>query len=507
MMAMMLLPGGLLSLVAQAAPSSAAQHLAVASSDTQSSGELSYQTVASDAFNKTWGRTDKLVASSQVNRTWMWGPQPNTGEINEPYQESPGGQRTVEYFDKSRMEITNPDSDPNSIWYVTNGLLAKELITGQMQVGDSSFEQRSAAQINVAGDANDPNGPTYATFNTLMGYGAIPNGWIITQTVDRTGTVAADTSLSSYGVSAIDVGAPTKHNVASVFWDFMNSSGPVYQNGQTVTDKLFQNAFYATGYPLTEAYWTHVLVGGVSKLVLVQVFERRVLTYTPSNPDGWKVEAGNVGQHYYAWRYGALSSLTEPSADRIITDPVSGVMVVKDELDVMLDIASPQDLIQRVAAATGGTLIGSIADLRIYQLRYSGNSVSRLDEIQSQIQAIPGVTAVDKMWLSGTTTKTPNDPKFDQQWGLEYINAPAAWDTTTGKSSVRVGILDGGFDTQQEDLKPNITMVETYSDARASAENDTDRGHGTHVAGIACARGNNGVGISGVAWDCSLELF
>jgi hypothetical protein len=41
-------------------------------------------------------------------------------------------------------------------------------------------------------------------------------------------------------------------------------------------------------------------------VVLVQVFERRVLTYTPSNPDGWKVEAGNVGQHYYTWRYQQL---------------------------------------------------------------------------------------------------------------------------------------------------------------------------------------------------------
>ncbi len=87
------------------------------------------------------------------------------------------------------MEITHPDGDPNSIWYVTNGLLAEELITGRMQVGDSSFEQRSPADVNIAGDANDPNGPTYATFNPLMGYGAIPSGWKITQTVDRAGTV------------------------------------------------------------------------------------------------------------------------------------------------------------------------------------------------------------------------------------------------------------------------------------------------------------------------------
>ena len=173
-----------------------------------------------------------------------------------------------------------------------------------MQLGDNTFVQLSPAQVNVAGDLNDPNGPTYAGFNPLLSYGAIPNGWTITQTVDRAGTVSNDSSLTSYDVTAVDVGAPTSHNVASVFWDFMNSSGPVAQNGQTTDGKLFPNPFYATGYPLTEAYWTHVLVGGVSKLVLVQVFERRVLTYTPDNPDGWKVEAGNVGLQYYQWRYG-----------------------------------------------------------------------------------------------------------------------------------------------------------------------------------------------------------
>ena len=55
---------------------------------------------------------------------------------------------------------------------------------------------------------------------------------------------------------------------------------------------------------ISESYWTRVKVSGVERDVLVQLYERRVLTYTPSNPDGWKVEMGNVGQHYYPWRYG-----------------------------------------------------------------------------------------------------------------------------------------------------------------------------------------------------------
>src|SRR5579884_4147054 len=267
---------------------------------------------ANSAFERTWQRTDEPVAQLKVSRTWMWGPSPNTGALSEPYVEAPGGQRTVQYFDKSRMEDNSYRA--SAPWDVTNGLLAEELITGRMQFGDTLFRQFAPAQVNVAGDANDPNGPTYATFNPLMGYGAIPTGWIITQTVNRAGQVGNDPAASQYQVSALDVGAPTHHTVASVFWQFMNASGLVDDNGQYSTEALFLNPFYATGYPLTEAYWTTVLVGGVSKQVLVQVFERRVLTYTPSNPAGWQVEAGNVGQHYYSWRYQQLGNPgpTEP---------------------------------------------------------------------------------------------------------------------------------------------------------------------------------------------------
>jgi hypothetical protein len=91
----------------------------------------------------------------------------------------------------------------------------------------------------------------------------------------------------------------------------MNSSGLVYENGQYPSTTLFENAFFATGLPLTEAYWVYVPVGGTWQWVLVQCFERRCLTYTPGNPDGWRVEAGNIGQHYYGWRYGQLKDVDD----------------------------------------------------------------------------------------------------------------------------------------------------------------------------------------------------
>jgi len=294
-------------------------------------------------FGNTWAHDDQPVGAGRVNRTWMWGPSADGAPLVEAYAQSPNDQRKVQYFDKTRMEITHPNGDASSIWYVTNGLLAKELITGQMQTGDYTFETRLPARINVAGDASDPNGPTYATFNTLMSYGATPNGWTIVQTVDRSGNVGTDQNLENYGVTAIDVGSPTKHTVASVFWDFMNSSGTVYQNGNYVASKLFDNPFYATGYPLTEPYWTNVLVGGVQKQVLVQVFERRVLTYTPSNPDGWKVEAGNVGLHYYEWRYDKTTfpqSTTSNPPGNQSDSPYSNVNVIQDPAPTAMTIGS-----------------------------------------------------------------------------------------------------------------------------------------------------------------------
>lgn len=260
---------------------------------------------ANQHFQRTWARTDQPVQSGQVSRTWMWGPEGFTSAVQENYQEAPGGVRTVQYFDKSRMEITNPDADPNSIWYVTNGLLVMELITGQMQLGHSYFASYDPAAVNVAGDHDDPTGPTYETFGSLLDAPSASAGTTYTMRVDRDGNVANDPALANHNVTAAHhVLVPgIDHQVASVFWAFMNSTGPVYEQSSFTTAKLFEDPFYATGYPVTEPYWANVLVGGTPQDVLMQCFERRCLTFNPGNPAGWQVEAGNVGQHYHYWRY------------------------------------------------------------------------------------------------------------------------------------------------------------------------------------------------------------
>src|SRR3954451_11779341 len=92
---------------------------------------------ADPAFQNVWQRTDKLVADAKIARTWFWGPTAGK-EGKEKYAESPGGQRQVQYFDNSRMEINNPGGDKNSAFYVTNVLLTIELMSGRMRTGDST---------------------------------------------------------------------------------------------------------------------------------------------------------------------------------------------------------------------------------------------------------------------------------------------------------------------------------------------------------------------------------
>lgn len=270
-----------------------------------------------DAITRTWQRTDAPVAAGMVSRTWMWGPA-LTDETIETATDAPNGTRTVRYFEKTRMEIaTDPAADPSSIWYITNGLLAKELVTGQLQTGADTFEPRQPAQVNVAGDFDDPAAPTYASFQSHLADPPPVDGSTITQRIDRAGVVTDDPGLASYSITAAEhLTVPgIDHQVASVFWDFMRSSGRVYEDDRYRDAALFPNPYYATGYPITEPYWTNVRVGGTAKTVLVQVFERRVLTWTPDNPAGWQVEAGNVGSHYYQWRYGSAPPANAPQIE------------------------------------------------------------------------------------------------------------------------------------------------------------------------------------------------
>lgn len=242
-----------------------------------------------------WQASDGPVASGNAHRGWLWGPK-ILSITQEPFADSPGGVRTVYYFDKARMEITDPNADTSSPWYVTNGLLVRAMISGDIQVGKNSYIQGPAARVPVAGDLkNNSQSPTYAALQSVASIGAQIQdhreasqvGQPITALLHADGSVDPNGNPQSGGVTAGAYDNTLGHNVANVFVQWEQS--------------LSQPAINVLGYPLTDPYWIDATVGGKQKRILFQAFERRVLTYTPSNPAGWQVETGNVGLQYRQW--------------------------------------------------------------------------------------------------------------------------------------------------------------------------------------------------------------
>lgn len=122
------------------------------------------------------------------------------------------------------------------------------------------------------------------------------------------------------------------------------------------------------------------------------------------------------------------------------------------------------------------------------------------------------------------TTFTPDDSYFFQQWGLTQIGAEAAWDVEQGAVTMTVAVLDTGLDLDHPDLTGRLwhNPGEIPGDGLDNDNNgyvddvngwnwidgnnapQDDVGHGTHVAGIAAASGNNGLGVAGVDWNARI---
>jgi thermitase len=117
-----------------------------------------------------------------------------------------------------------------------------------------------------------------------------------------------------------------------------------------------------------------------------------------------------------------------------------------------------------------------------------------------------------------TVQETPNDPYFlnDSQWGMTKIGAPAAWDQVTGTYPITIAVVDTGVWGSHPDLAAK--MVDgwyRYDDGGGvivsgpipAGTNSDLLGHGTHVAGIAAASTNNGIGVAGVNWGAPIMPF
>src|SRR5262245_11991387 len=151
---------------------------------------------ATPAFQTVWQRYDLPVQQLQTTRSWTWGPTSIFAGF-EPYAETPGGQRQVQYFDKTRMEINNP----NNATQVTNGLLVREMVGGFIATGDAAVQPGVPATQVVAGDPVEVNpiAPLYSSFTfiaSLNNNNRAPNktGQTVNQSIDRNGVVGTQTA-------------------------------------------------------------------------------------------------------------------------------------------------------------------------------------------------------------------------------------------------------------------------------------------------------------------------
>jgi thermitase len=103
-----------------------------------------------------------------------------------------------------------------------------------------------------------------------------------------------------------------------------------------------------------------------------------------------------------------------------------------------------------------------------------------------------------------TKTVSPNDPAYDggDQWGLDKIEGPKAWGINTGSDQVIIAVIDSGVDLDHPDLQDKI--MAGWDFVNSDNQPDDDYGHGTHVAGIAAAATNNGLGVAGVSWGARI---
>ncbi|MFW5790567.1 MAG: S8 family peptidase [Bacillota bacterium] len=98
----------------------------------------------------------------------------------------------------------------------------------------------------------------------------------------------------------------------------------------------------------------------------------------------------------------------------------------------------------------------------------------------------------------------PNDDDFSKQWAASAIKLPQAWDQTTGSNNIRVAVLDTGIDYNHPELADFVDKNSSYNFIDDNDNVMDYHSHGTHVAGIISARGDNNTGTTGVMWESEL---
>ncbi|MCS7051544.1 MAG: hypothetical protein NZL87_08010, partial [Thermomicrobium sp.] len=185
---------------------------------------------------------------------------------------------------------------------MTQGRLAWELTTGQIVLGSDLSARRTPPELPIDGGAADERVPTYAALARL----------VATRANDRTGSdQLIDEWLTADGT--LHTGPPPALVRPSRFISVTGHNLPDVTVALFDRSPLGGSAWIAVfGYPISEPVWAYYRRGSTALPSLIQVFERRILVYTPALPTDQRFTVANTGRHYYRWRYGSDPSQPWP---------------------------------------------------------------------------------------------------------------------------------------------------------------------------------------------------
>ncbi|WNC14482.1 S8 family serine peptidase [Brevibacillus brevis] len=153
-------------------------------------------------------------------------------------------------------------------------------------------------------------------------------------------------------------------------------------------------------------------------------------------------------------------------------------------------------------AESGGASLSEQGDRHVLLRMNKGAE----DKTLESLAADPNVEYIEpniRMYAADTSI---DDEYYPEQWGLDQIQAPAAWDAASGDHDVVVAVLDTGVDYRHPDLAGRVDTKRDYDYVNDDNDARDDEGHGTHVAGIIAAKLDS-AGIAGVAGDRNVSIL
>lgn len=205
-----------------------------------------------------------------------------------------------------------------------------------------------------------------------------------------------------------------------------------------------------------------------------------------------------------------------------------------DEILVKFKDDVTENLINSTLMQVKGTLVKKFRLVPVLHIKVPANTVHQAVNF---LKGLSEVEYAEPNYLRYPNA-VPNDTRFTEMWGLNNtgqtggtidadIDAVEAWDLSTGSSNIIVADIDSGIDRNHEDLIDNlwtnlneipnngidddgngyIDDINGWDFARDDNDPNEESvcgGHGTHTAGTIGARGNNGIGVTGVNWNVKI---